>query len=170
MADIREATADDVGGLAALADRRRAQYARYQPQLWRQAADASATHRHLLAQLVADPRVITLAAVESGGEMLGFVTARVVQPSPLHAPGGPTGFLDDFTVARAELWSSVGVALLRAVVVRAAAQQVTQLVVVCGHRDELKRAALAQAGLGIASEWWTASIGQPVGPSDATSR
>lgn len=166
MADIREATTEDVGGMAALADRRRAQYARYQPQLWREAVDASATHRRLLDELVVDPRVITLVSVGIDGEVTGFVTARVVQPSPLHAPGGPTGFVDDFAVARADLWASDGVALLRAVVVTAAARQVTQLVVVCGHRDELKRAALAQAGLGIASEWWTASIGRPVGPVD----
>lgn len=167
MADIREATPDDVEGLAALADRRRAQYARYQPQLWRESPDAPTVHRRLLAEIVVDPRVITVVALESGGEVVGFVTARLVQPSPLHAPGGPTGFVDDFTVARADLWSTVGVALLRAVVIRAAARQVTQLVVVCGHRDELKRAALAQAGLGIASEWWTASIGQPLSPTDA---
>lgn len=167
MAEIRDATAADVESLAAMADRWRAFYARHQPQLWREAPDASAVHRGLLGELIADPRVITLVAFRPGGELDGFVTARTVQSSPLHDPGGPTGFIDDFAVASPDLWPSVGVALLRAVVVRAAARGVTQLVVVCGHRDELKRAALAQAGLGVASEWWTASIGRPVDPPEA---
>lgn len=60
---VRAASAGDVDALVRLAAARRAQYAAYQPVLWRPAADAEALQRHDLKGLVEDPAVITVVAV-----------------------------------------------------------------------------------------------------------
>ncbi len=74
---------------------------------------------------------------------------------PVYAPGA-TATIDDFAVT-ADAWATVGVELVRRRS-SAAALKVTQLVVVCGHRDEAKRSMLQDLGLSLASEWYVGPV------------
>lgn len=154
---IRPAHPDDLEPIAAMADDRRRQYAEYQPVFWRPAPDAAARQRPYLASLIADVQVITLVAI-SDGRVVGFVIGHLVPAPAVYDPGGPTCSIDDFAVERPASWATVGVELLRAVQEDARQRGATQLVVVCGHLDEAKRAALEYCRLTIASEWWVAPL------------
>ena len=158
---IRDATAVDVDAIASLAEARRADYERAQPQFWRRAVDAVEVHRPWLAAMVVDADVVSLVASDDDGELIGYAFACLVPSPPVYDPGGPTGLVDDFQLANPTLWSTVGVGLLAAVRERLAARGVVQLVVVCGRHDDAKRAALTSAGLAVASEWYV----QPIDPT-----
>ncbi len=60
--------------------------------------------------------------------------------------------------------ATVGRELLEAATKELTARSAVQVVVVCGHLDAEKRAALTASGLTIASEWY---VGTTV-PADAT--
>lgn len=154
---IRAADSDDLDGMLALSDARRRQYESYQPIFWRPASDAAEQQRPYLAALIADDSVICRVAV-TDDRLAGFVVGRLLDAPPVYDPGGLTCSLDDFTVADSELWGSVGVDLLHEVQREAAGRGAVQLVVVCGHADAEKRAALDSCGLTIASEWWVTGL------------
>lgn len=154
---LMEATADDVADIAALAALRREAYEAAQPQFWRCAADAVERHLPWLTAQVENPDVVSLVA-RSGASLDGFVFASLVGAPPVYDPGGPTGFVDDFVVADPSLWPTIGRDLLDEVKRRLAARGVAQVVVVCGHHDEAKRAPLLAAGLTVASEWLVAPL------------
>lgn len=154
---VQPAQADDLERILALADDRRRQYANYQPVFWRPASDATARQRSYFEKLIADTSVITLVAV-SGEALLGFVFGQFVQAPVVYAPGGPTCSIDDFAVDRPESWATVGAELIRAIQEQAGERGAAQMVVVCGHLDEAKRAALDSCRMTIASEWWVAPI------------
>ena len=154
---IRPAGADDLEPIVALADDRRRQYATFQPVFWRPAPDAAARQRPYLNSLIADATVITLVAI-SDETLVGFVIGRLVPAPAVYEPGGPTCTIDDFTVSQSASWATVGVDLLRAIQEEARHRGAAQLVVVCGHLDQAKRAALETCRLTIASEWWVAPL------------
>ncbi|MDI1290958.1 MAG: hypothetical protein PSX37_13535, partial [bacterium] len=104
---ILEASSVDVEAIATLADVRRHDYQRAQPQFWRAADGALAQHTPFLASLVADPAVISLVARRSD-RLLGYLFASVMDAPPVYAPGGPTGFIDDFVVGSPSDWETVG--------------------------------------------------------------
>lgn len=158
---VRSATRDDLEVIVRIADDRRREYAGYQPVFWRPAQDAHEKHAEFLGTLIDDEELITLV-VEMRGAVCGFLIARLVPPPPVYAPGGPSCFIDDFAVDRDEIWLTAGVALLRRAVVAGAQRGAVQVVVVTAHRDSAKRQALADAGLALTSEWWTAAIGRPL--------
>jgi L-amino acid N-acyltransferase YncA len=159
---IRDAAPEDVEAIAGLAADRRAVYERAQPQFWRRATDAVQAHAPWLAGLVGDPDAVTLVAVDDTGDVVGYVFATIASTPPVYDPGGPTGAIDDFAVASAELWPTVGRALLAAARDRLRAVGVCQLVVVCGHHDQAQRDVLLASGLSLASEWYVV----PIAPVD----
>ena len=151
---IREARANDVQAIADVAEQRRVDYEGAQPQFWRRAANAVDVHGPWLATMVADPDVVSIVATSEDGTLTGYAFGTVVPAPPVYEPGGPTGFIDDFAVVDPERWPDVGVQLLAEARQRLARQGVAQIVVVCGHHDQRKRAALAQAGLAVVSQWY----------------
>lgn len=155
---IRAATVDDLDGILVLAADRRRQYETYQPRFWRPAADAAQRQRPYLAGLIADPAVIALVAVTTGGALAGMVIGQLAPPPPVYDPGGPGCLVDDFTVADPATWDTVGVDLLTAVIAAARERGAVQIVAVTAALDSPKRAALEQCGLSPASEWWVAPI------------
>ena len=140
-----------------LASIRREQYARYQPVFWRPAVGASDIHGPYLAGLVANDEVIALIA-EEAGQLTGFLIATLTGAPPVYDPGGPTCQVDDFAVVTDARWPTTGVRLLRAGLAQAARRGAVQAVVVTGHLDQAKRAALRECGLDIASEWWVTPL------------
>jgi GNAT superfamily N-acetyltransferase len=158
---VRSAVPADLDGLIDLAARRREQYRGYQPQFWRPAADATARHRSFFTSLLNDEEVALLVAADDGGPVRGFLLARCVAAPPVYDPGGLTCMVDDFTVDDDEVWPEVGRLLLTAVRQWAAGRGGAQLVVVTAHLDSAKRALLADADLGLASEWWVGPVLDP---------
>lgn len=151
---------DDVEEIAQLAASRRADYEQAQPLFWKQASDAAEKHASFLASLVSNDKVVSLVA-RDGGQLLGFVFGTLVPPPPVYAPGGPSGFIDDFAISDDGAWATVGVALLAAARGQLAALGAVQVVVVCGHHDTRKMDALVSAGLSRASEWLVAPVSGP---------
>jgi hypothetical protein len=157
---IQAAEAADVAAIAELAHARRVEYARAQPQFWNPAAGAAERHQQFLAELIGREDVVSLVAVDIAQELQGYLFATLVPAPPVYDPGGPTGSIDDFAVRQPELWPTVGVELLLAAMSTLRAAGASQVVVVSGQHDDDKRAALTSAGLSVASEWWTRSLGE----------
>lgn len=157
QATIRPAVASDLDQLLLLGDKRRRQYAEYQPVFWRPAVDAVEQQRPYLAGLIEDDAAITLVAV-TRKTIAGFVVGTFTAALSVYAPGGPTCVVDDFVVGFPEQWLTVGAELLGALRRAALDRGAAQVVVVCGHLDDAKRTALDQSGLSIASEWWVAPL------------
>jgi GNAT superfamily N-acetyltransferase len=150
---VRPATGGDLESMLALAAQSRRDHAVHQPRFWRPAPDAVARQRPFFASLVENTDVLTLVATRDA-RVVGFVVATALPAPPVYDPGGPTCLVDDFAVEHAEDWGTVGAVLLQAVRAWAGAQGAVQVVVVSAHLDQAKRAALAAAGLTIASDWW----------------
>ncbi len=157
MPTILPATPDHVAAMVTLSERKRTAYAAYQPQFWRKAPDSASVQTPYFHELLARDAVVALVALEDE-RVVGFVIAAIVPAPAVYDPGGLTCMIDDFCVAAPDQWATVGRSLLTTVTQAAKARGATQTVVVCGHLDAPKRAALAAAGLTIASEWYTGTI------------
>lgn len=142
---VRPATASDVEAMANLCELKRAEYAGYEPEFWRPAATARLVHTPYLAYLVQAADVVTLVA-DAGGPLVGFFTLRRSEAPPGLSFDGELWHTDDFTVADAELWPSVGRALLDAGLATPR-ERPALFVAVCGHRDRPKAEILRSAGL-----------------------
>lgn len=140
--------------MVSLAAAKRAEYETYQPTFWRKARDAEAQQTPFFLALLARENVVALVAEEEDA-IRGFVIATLVGSPPVYDPGGLTCLVDDFTVSTSDRWPRVGKELLEEATRRAQEGGAVQVVVVCGQRDEAKRALLSQIGCSIASEWWT---------------
>jgi GNAT superfamily N-acetyltransferase len=142
-----------------LSEQKRREYQAYQPRFWRKAADSREKQLPFFERLIENDRVIALVH-ELSGSIDGFVIASLMDAPPVYDPGGMTCLIDDFVVAAAGNWTTVGEALLAAANQEAKARGAVQTVVVCGHRDGPKRAMLAEGGFSIASEWYVREIGE----------
>ena len=154
----REATAADVERMVALADNARHEYEPHAPVFQRPAANAKEVHRPWLFQLVEDLDVGTFAHENSDGDVDGFVIITTVPAPPVYDPGGLSSIIDDFVVSSPDKWATAGVTLLQAATAWARERGAVQVVVVSGPHDGPKRAALHDAGLSVASEWFTAPL------------
>jgi hypothetical protein len=154
---ITDASLNDVAEIADLAEQRRRDYESAQPQFWRVAADATEQHTPFIARLVEDPSVVSLVA-RDGERFAGYLFANLVEAPPVLAPGGPSGFIDDFSVALPTDWPVVGSGLLHEARQRLVGMGATQVVAVCGHHDTAKMNVLRACGLAQASEWLVAPL------------
>jgi|HubBroStandDraft_5_1064220.scaffolds.fasta_scaffold71384_2 GNAT superfamily N-acetyltransferase len=148
---IRIAAANDIPRMVELAAEKRTEYESYQPVFWHPADDARTKQKPFFEYLLRQAKVIALVH-DDAGIVDGFVIATPVPAPPVYNPGGPTCFIDDFTVAKTAHWEDVGRALLREALRIAKERGAAQAVVVCGHLDEPKRAFLRSEDLNIASE------------------
>ena len=156
---IRDARISDVPAIAVLAQEKRIQYAKYQPQFWNVAPHAERVHRPWLEALVCDESVVSIVAEHDGAAgVCGFLLATVGSTPPVYDAGGDTATVDDFVVSPPDAGMTVGTALLDAGKAQLREQGVAQIVVVCGQRDGPKRRALADAGLSVASEWYVGDL------------
>lgn len=146
---IRSATVADVVNMVQLSEQKRIEYQTYQPVFWCKAHDSAAKQQPYLESLLHNPEIIALVSAEAGA-LAGFVLASV--------RGGQQCSIDDFCVADATTWSTVGRALLETAGTAAKARSVTIYEVVCGHLDQPKRAMLQAAGLQVDRNWFTRPI------------
>jgi hypothetical protein len=149
---IRPATHEDVERLLDLAARKRTQYESYVPRFHRPAPDARTRQQPYFHHLIDSSEVIVLVH-EAAGTVDAFITGQLFPPPPVYDPGGPGCLVDDFCVEDAELWPTVGRALLEELRLQAKDLGAVQVIVVCGPRDLPKRDMLGSAGLAVVSEW-----------------
>ena len=158
---VREATAADIGRMVELADRTRREYEPHAPVFQRPAAEAMAAHRPWLLRLVEDPDAGTFVHEDDHGDVDGFVVITTLPAPPVYDPGGASSMIDDFTVSSPDRWPSAGAALLQAATGWARTRGAVHVVVVSGPHDAPKRAVLQDAGLYVASEWFTTPLDRP---------
>jgi hypothetical protein len=151
---IRTAGPGDLDRILGLAAARRAEYAAYQPGIWRSAPDAVDRQRPYLRGLIDDDAAIALVSEPS----FGYAFGRLVPAAPVYDPGGPLCLVTDLAVQDAGLWPRVGVELLAAVRGAARRRGAAELAVVTARLDGPKRAALTAAGLLPASECWVGDL------------
>ena len=154
---VRVAEVADLEAVLVIADRRRHQYARYQPQFWNPAPDALDKQRAHYTALLDDPETLFGVAV-TADHVQGFIIARLTPAPPVYSPGGATCLVDDFTVDESESWPVAGPLLLATVRSWAADRGAVQMVVITAAADNPKRAALSTADLRLASEWWVGAV------------
>lgn len=154
---IRKARLIDVPPMVDLSEQKRIEYQRYQPTFWRKAEDSREKQIPFFASLMGSDRAIALVH-ERGGKIDGFIIALLQPAPPVYDPGGLTCIIDDFIVAEAKDWQTVGKRLLSEVIREAKRRGAVQVVVVCGRYDAPKRIMLASVGCSIASEWWVREI------------
>lgn len=155
--DIRNASAGDLAACVDMIEARRRQYEVYEPRFWKKAADSAASTHPWFLRAFEDDGTVSLVAAE-GEVVVGFLIAGAIATPPVYDPGGPTALIDDFCVASAALWPTVGRALLVAGREALRGRGYAQIVVVCGDRDEAKKRLLADTDLSLASTWWTARV------------
>jgi GNAT superfamily N-acetyltransferase len=151
---VRDCRGDDLAAMAAMAEARRIAYEAYEPLFWKKAGNSADMGRAFFEYLLGQGDTISLLA-ESDGRAEGFLIATPARVPPVYEPG-PTAMIDDFCVARPELWPSIGSLLLKAARARLRERGFSQIVVVCGYKDAAKTAFLEAQDLSLTSTWWTA--------------
>jgi GNAT superfamily N-acetyltransferase len=157
MNGVRPATSADVNAIADLADRKGAEYQRYHTRFWRRARDARDRFLPTLEDLVGSGRAIVLVH-EQDREIDGVIIGVVQQAPAVYDPGGFTCIVDDYIVARPDLWNTAGVALLEALIRKARAKGAVQIAVTCGRQDAPKRSMLIAHKYVVTSEWFVKDV------------
>ncbi|MGD9959448.1 hypothetical protein [Nocardioides sp.] len=155
---VREATSADVERMVELADSTRRAYEPHAPVFQKPAADAKDVHRPWLSRLVDNPEAGSFVHDDSNGDVDGFAIITTVPAPPVYDPGGLSSVIDDFVVSSPDKWVTAGASLLAAATAWARERGAVQVVVVSGPHDGPKRAVLQDAGLYVASEWFTAPL------------
>ncbi|BCW88301.1 hypothetical protein sos41_14400 [Alphaproteobacteria bacterium SO-S41] len=154
---VRAATADDVAAMVTLVEASRERLQEWQPVFWRRAPGAAEMSRMFFGFLVGAAEHLTLVH-ENDGAVDGFLIASETKAPPVVAPGGPTWTIDDFCVASDAQWETAGRELLDAAREDLKQRGAVQVVVVCPAALQAKQYLLEDAGLAMASQWWTAPL------------
>ncbi len=137
---IRGTEARDLERALDMADAKRRAVAVYHPIFHRPAVDARAVQAPWFRTMIERSSIVTLVHEDQDG-IDGFIAANPF-------PGTPLTFrVDDFVVARAELWSSVGRSLLHVACREVTRRGAESWEVNCQPRDEAKRRMLVSEGL-----------------------
>ena len=145
---IRPLKAADVPHVLELGEQKRWQYQAYSPVFWRVSPSPRETFAPYLQSQIENAQVVALAHDQSG-TLDGYVLANA------------QGYIDDFMVAKPELWSTVGAELLFAASATARQRGIKSLLVVCGQGDAPKRTMLARQGLTLATDWYVKPLARP---------
>ena len=156
--ETRLAGPEDVARIVTLAAEKRLLHSTYQPQFWNPSEGAEVLQDGWFRFLLTDPSHQVLVT-EVDSEVVGFIVGRLMDAPPVYDPGGKTCMVDDFVAEPGPLFSG----LLEAMSEWALGNGASQLVVVTAAADSTKRAALLDAQLSPASEWWVKTLaGQPL--------
>jgi hypothetical protein len=154
---VRSATEADIPAMVAILEDKRLEYQGYEPVFWNKAANSAEIQTGFFTFLLTKDKT-SLFVAEQQGEVLGFLIASLTPAPPVVDPGGPTYTIDDFHVARPDLWDTVGEPLLETAMNHGREQGWRQIIVVCPHRELPKAAFLAEKELSLTTEWWTKTL------------
>lgn len=157
ICSVRQAVVSDVPAMVSLSHDKRRCYEKAQPQFWRHADNAEEIQTEWFKELLQKDNYIILVA-KSQGVVMGFIIGSLVQAPEVYNPGGLTLMVDDFCVASALLWNSIGKQLITELKSIAASKGASQILVVCGAHDEAKQQLLKKINLAVASAWYVGSI------------
>lgn len=157
MDSIRVAKASDIDAMVDLSEVKRSEYATYQPLFWRKAQD-SAEHQIKYFHRLLDQQSMIMLVHTTDGQLDGFIIASIVPAPPVYDICGLNCLVDDFCVRDETTWSNVGQQLLSETLKVAKTKGAVQVVIVNGHHHAQKRKFLQDAGLSLASEWYTSAI------------
>jgi GNAT superfamily N-acetyltransferase len=139
--------------MADLAEAKRQHYRDHAAPFQRPAPNGREVHEAFLPKLLEwDGFTVLVHDADDGVD--GFIVARFGSAPPPYGEG-PLFHVDDFAVADAATWPTVGAALLREVMHRAEVAGIETAIVVSGPPsvDEPKAAFLSERGLRIDAEW-----------------
>jgi GNAT superfamily N-acetyltransferase len=125
---------------------------------WRLAKDALELHEPFLARCLEDEAYTCIAARREGNLAGIALAAHSVFPPPFRSDPDPSWLVDDFFVASAAEWLTVGTQLLQAVERAAGSKEAARLVVLSARQDEPKRAMLAACGYRRGASWWVLPV------------
>ena len=155
--NISHACIIDVPAMVELSDQKRRAYEAVQPQFWKHASRANESQAEWFAHLLTTDDHIVLRA-ETDAHVVGFIIGRLISAPEVYNPGGLTLMIDDFCVARPDLWLDVGAALLGQLKHEAKEKGAAQVVVACGDHDEAKLKFLESVGLSVATRWYVGGV------------
>jgi hypothetical protein len=135
-----------------LSDRDRTRREKVDPEFFRKNPAGAQFQAYFFKNQLESDRIIA-AVDEDAGKLRGFVIATIMQAPPVYDPGGLTILIDDFTVAEAKDWSSVGLALLEHVKAEGKLRGAVGLVTIAARGDDLKHRWLEEIGTRVVSEW-----------------
>lgn len=158
---ITVASVGDAHQAALLADAKRVEYERYSPVFWRPAENAVERHEPWLEKCLSDDGHTSYAARDEERLVGIVIAAHTVFPPPFGSDPEPSWLVDDFFVDSENDWQSFGTQLLEAVEQAARGSGASRMVVLSAHKDEPKRAMLADLGYQRGASWWVHPV-QPV--------
>ena len=149
----------DIDAMVSLSKSKRLEYEKVQPQFWRYAGEkGDNSQKKWFKELLEDKNYLMFTAESKTQEILGFVIGRLIHAPDVYDPGVLTLMIDDFCVYSEKLWESVGNKLIEVIKFEAKSRGASQILVVCGSHDNLKRQFLMNKNLSIASEWFITNI------------
>jgi len=154
---VRKAQSGDIESMAHIAELRRLHYQELEPVFWKKAENSEQIGKAFFRQLIEDSTT-HMFVIDGEDGVTGFLIAKEARNPPVYNPGGSSYVIDDFALADPVTWSVQGKALLEHIQQYAKDNNWRQLVIVCGDQDNYKKAMLEEAGLRIASNWYTYAI------------
>lgn len=150
---VRVAEAPDVPRMAELAEEKRQHYRDHAAPFQRPAVNGRDVHEAFLVKLL-EWEGFTVLVHDGAGGIDGFVVARFGSAPPPYGEGS-LFHVDDFALADAARWPTVGGALLGEVMRRAEVAGIETAIVVSGPPsvDEPKTAFLDACELRVDAEW-----------------
>jgi GNAT superfamily N-acetyltransferase len=150
---IRDAQLADVSSMARLAEEKRQHYRHHASPFQRPALNGREAHESFLPNLL-EWDGFTVLVHEAPDGIDGFIVARFGSAPPPYGEGS-LFHVDDFALADAGTWRTVGRALLAEVMRRAEIAGIEKAIVVSGPSsvDEPKTAFLTEVGLRVDAEW-----------------
>lgn len=150
---VRDAEAPDVPRMAELAEAKRQHYRDHAAPFQRPSVNARAVHEAFLPKLL-EWEGFTVLVHDGADGVDGFIVARFGSAPPPYGEGS-LFHVDDFALADAASWPTVGHALLVEVMRRAEVAGIETAIVVSGPPsvDEPKTAFLDACGLRVDAEW-----------------
>lgn len=132
---------------------KRLEYEKAQPQLWRYAGERGDNlQEQWLEELLNNQDYSSLVAKDQNQEILGSIIGRLVTAAEVYSPDGLTLMIDDFCVKVKNLWSSVGVELIKTIKIIDREKGASPMLVVSGAHDNPKHQFLVEQNLSIASD------------------
>lgn len=153
---VRKSIISDIPEMVALSYIKRKNAEKAQPQFWGYAQGAEEIQTKWFEELISRDDHILLSS-EDSGKINGFVIGRILKAPEVYDTAGLTLMIDDFCVVDNK-WEKIATNLITDIKSIAKERGVSQVLIVSGAWDYMKKDFLKNIGLSLASEWFVGSI------------